>query len=54
MMLFREIYDRKAALKGGFNHHILFDHNMWNYVYFLAFVIDKNESEQSGTESYIF
>ena len=33
--------------------HIKKDHYMWNYVFFLAYLQDKDDTEYTGIESYI-
>ncbi len=30
-----------------------FDHYMWNYVYYKAYLEEKDETEYNGNESYI-
>lgn len=37
----------------GFKHHILNDHNEWNYVLFIAYLQRKKETEYTGIESYV-
>lgn len=37
----------------GFLHHIENDHNEWNYILFIVYLLDKKETEYSGIESYI-
>lgn len=36
-----------------FDEHRHYKHNMWNYLYFLAYITDKEETEYSGIESYV-
>ena len=33
--------------------HTLFEHNVWNYNYFLAYIIKKEQTEYTGIESYV-
>eukprot|EP01060_Flectonema_neradi_P032160 TRINITY_DN5067_c0_g1_i12.p1 TRINITY_DN5067_c0_g1~~TRINITY_DN5067_c0_g1_i12.p1 ORF type:complete len:2009 (+),score=330.55 TRINITY_DN5067_c0_g1_i12:2479-8505(+) len=40
-------------LKGGFKSHTTKEHNMWNYLYFHCHVIEKDEDEYTGQESYV-
>ncbi|OMJ77245.1 hypothetical protein SteCoe_23193 [Stentor coeruleus] len=47
----RDFIEKKTS--SGFEHHILNDHNEWNYILFIAYLKRKNESEYSGLESYI-
>lgn len=37
----------------NFNQHREVDHNLWNYIYFLTHIKEKNSSDFNGTESYI-
>ena len=43
----------KRADKKGFHHHVKVEHNMWNYVFYISFLRDKNRSEYLGFESYV-
>lgn len=47
----RDFIEKKTS--SGFSHHILNDHNEWNYVLFIAYLKRKKETEHSGLESYI-
>jgi hypothetical protein len=38
---------------GGFERHIDYDHNLWWYVYYLVHIIEKDETEFNGVESYV-
>jgi len=38
---------------GGFKSHIDFDHNMWQYVFYMIHLKTKNFTELSGIESYV-
>ena len=49
----REIFDKQSDNKGGFNAHIKKDHYMWNYLYYLAYLNNKDQSEYTGIESYV-
>lgn len=46
----REKLDRMV---NGFNHHYKKEHNMWDYVFYTAYLRVKPETEYTGTESYI-
>jgi len=37
----------------GFDFHNRYDHNVWNYVYFIIHLKQKDPSDFNGTESYI-
>ena len=47
----REIFDRKS--NEGFQMHIKNDHFMWNYIYFLGCLKEKDKIEQNGIETYV-
>jgi len=51
--LSKEVFDRQAEIGYDFNKHIKNDHYMWNYIFFIAFLRDKDETEYTGIESYI-
>jgi len=38
---------------GGFLHHIKIDHYMWNYVFFYAYLKQKDPSLDNGDENYV-
>ncbi|EGR30656.1 mir domain protein [Ichthyophthirius multifiliis] len=46
----REILDEKI----GFYQHIKIEHNMWNYIYFKAYLKYKNQQQFNGNENYIW
>ena len=47
----REIFDMKSD--DGFNQHTKHSHYMWNYVFYMAYMDNKNKSEYNGIETYI-
>lgn len=47
----RQTLDRDT--EEGFETHVLEDHLLWNYVYFLIHLQIKDESDMNGVESYI-
>lgn len=36
-----------------FKEHIEIDHNMWNYIFFIIYLQDKNKKEYDGEEQYV-
>lgn len=50
----RDIFDKKAEQTKGFIQHIKQDHYMWNYIFFLAYLQKKDQTEFTGNESYVF
>mmetsp|Transcript_30987 Transcript_30987/g.28186 ORF Transcript_30987/g.28186 Transcript_30987/m.28186 type:complete len:139 (+) Transcript_30987:1312-1728(+) len=49
----KEILDRQTATNYGFTTHIKKDHCMWNYLFFIAYLQYKDETEYTGIESYV-
>lgn len=49
----RETFEKKTDKKEGFLFHIKKDHYMWNYIFYLAYLIDKEKTEYTGIESYV-
>ena len=46
-------FDRVAESANGFNLHIKANHYMWAYIYYIAYLKDKDPNEYNGVESYI-
>ena len=38
---------------GGFQKHIQKDHNMWNYLFLIMTILDKDETEYNGWEQHV-
>lgn len=47
----RDFIERKTNMP--FSHHTEIDHNEWNYVFFIAYLLRKDETEYTGLESYV-
>ena len=43
----------QASSHRPFDAHLAEDHNLWSYVYFAAYLRDKDPTEDSGIESYV-
>jgi len=39
--------------KNGFYNHIKKEHYLWNYIFYIAYLKDKERTEYTGLESYI-
>lgn len=37
----------------GYTYHIKEDHNLWKYLFFIAYLREKEETEYTGLESYV-
>ena len=46
----RETFERNSD---GFERHIEKDHNLWQYVYFIMHLQNKDSTEHTGIESYV-
>merc|ERR1712232_583786 len=46
-------FEKKASKQGGFDGHIRKDHYLWNYVFYLAYLDEKDEMDYNGIETYI-
>ena len=47
----RDFIERKTNMP--FSHHTEVDHNEWNYIFFIAHLLRKDETEYTGLESYV-
>ena len=45
--------DKKSDNSKGFAYHIKFEHNLWNYLFYIAYVQNKEKTEYTGMESYV-
>jgi hypothetical protein len=48
----RLIFDKNS--EGGFERHIKNDHNLWQYVFYIVHLEEKDHSEYTGVESYVY
>eukprot|EP01017_Pseudomicrothorax_dubius_P003467 TRINITY_DN10501_c0_g1_i8.p1 TRINITY_DN10501_c0_g1~~TRINITY_DN10501_c0_g1_i8.p1 ORF type:complete len:253 (-),score=67.27 TRINITY_DN10501_c0_g1_i8:123-881(-) len=48
----RETFDKKSA-KIGFLAHTQIEHNIWNYVFFIAYLNHKKKLDYNGIEDYV-
>jgi hypothetical protein len=46
----RSAFDNKGVT---FEHHVKREHNMWNYIYFLVLLNQKDKTEYTGSECYV-
>ncbi|XP_056279702.1 inositol 1,4,5-trisphosphate receptor type 3 isoform X2 [Pseudoliparis swirei] len=46
----RDKFDNKTV---SFEEHIKMEHNIWNYLYFIVLVREKNQTDYTGPESYV-
>ena len=50
---YREKLEKASRGNKGYKYHIREDHNMWKYLYFIAYIREKEETEYTGIESYV-
>ena len=50
----RDVIEKITGQKMGFEMHLLLDHNFWNYLFFIAYIQNKKQTEHTGTESYVW
>lgn len=43
----------KRADKKGFNYHVKIEHNMWNYIFYISYLMHKNKTDYLGFETYV-
>uniref|UniRef100_A0A3B4D1V9 Inositol 1,4,5-trisphosphate receptor n=1 Tax=Pygocentrus nattereri TaxID=42514 RepID=A0A3B4D1V9_PYGNA len=46
----RDKFDNKTV---SFEEHIKLEHNIWNYLYFIVLLQEKNKTDYTGPESYV-
>ncbi|XP_023812775.1 inositol 1,4,5-trisphosphate receptor type 3 isoform X2 [Oryzias latipes] len=46
----RDKFDNKTV---SFEEHINMEHNIWNYLYFIVLLREKNKTDYTGPESYV-
>ncbi|KRX02872.1 hypothetical protein PPERSA_04075 [Pseudocohnilembus persalinus] len=49
----REKLDKAYDVPNGFKQHIKSDHYLWNYLFYKAYILFKNETEYTGNETYV-
>ena len=49
-----EAFERITESGGGFKQHIKVDHYMWNYVFYLGYLKEKDPLDYNGIESFIW
>ena len=45
--------DNLERTSEGFKSHTEQKHNLWNYVFYIAYIMDKEETELTGFESFV-
>lgn len=49
----RETLDKRVDHRQGFLYHVKIEHNLWNYIFFISYLKNKEKTEYTGFESYI-
>ena len=47
------MFDKAASSPHGFKDHIVNDHKMWNYVFFMIFIWEQDQDDDDGLELYV-
>jgi len=50
----RETLEKYSEGKNGFRNHIKKDHYQWNYLFYIAYLKNKDKTDFTGLESYIW
>ena len=50
--LYRRDID-KLSVRSDFDEHINKKHNMWDYLFYIAYITDKEATDLTGIESYV-
>lgn len=48
-----EKLDKSSDSDKGFEFHIKYEHYMWNYIFYRAYLEFKDSTEYDGNESYV-
>lgn len=49
----RGTLEKKAKHKKGFRFHVKYEHCVWNYIFYISYLMDKKKSDYNGIESYV-
>lgn len=49
----RETLDKESEEKEGFDFHVKNEHYQWNYLFYIGYLSDKDDTDHTGLESYI-
>jgi hypothetical protein len=49
----KEIIEKLSKSQKGFRDHIKKEHYMWNYLFYIAYIKNKDQTELTGIESYV-
>eukprot|EP01016_Furgasonia_blochmanni_P048307 TRINITY_DN7173_c0_g1_i12.p1 TRINITY_DN7173_c0_g1~~TRINITY_DN7173_c0_g1_i12.p1 ORF type:complete len:223 (+),score=55.36 TRINITY_DN7173_c0_g1_i12:65-733(+) len=49
----RETLDKASDTKNGFVYHTKNDHCVWDYIFYIAYISEKDHTEYTGIESYV-
>lgn len=48
----KQIFDRDK-ISAGFDAHIMSEHHMWNYIYFIIYIWQQDKDDDDGLEQYV-
>jgi hypothetical protein len=49
----KQVFDRASDKPEGFKTHVKFDHNMWNYLFFIFLLWEQDKDDDDGLEQYV-
>ena len=49
----KEKIEKESKNQRGFEHHIKKEHYQWNYIFYIAYISQKSQTEYTGIESYV-
>jgi hypothetical protein len=49
----KETIEKSSKNQKGFKYHIKEEHYLWNYLFYIAYIKNKDPTELSGIESYV-
>ena len=49
----KPVFDRASDTPNGFKTHIRFDHNMWNYLFFIVYIWEQDKDDDDGLEQFV-
>lgn len=50
----RATIDKLSVNRQGFQHHIDIEHNIWNYIFFISYLQEKDRNYFLGIEHEIY
>jgi hypothetical protein len=48
-----QTFDRASDAPAGFKRHVAYEHNMWNYLYFIIHLWEQDKDDDDGLEQFV-